>query len=190
MVMKMIIHERKFEIIDEIEWVHRDKNGKIIKQYKSNTRWNRLLKKLHLKPRNCITYDGMRIVAGLMAKDIGDTAFDYIGIGTGTGGAVVGDRVLGTQKSRLGGALCTGTIVKIDAGCTYDTSQWVVIFSQANDAGLTGTQAITEVGVFKDAAGTTDTMLFRQTFAAESMNWDNGDTLTMTCKCQVKQGSA
>lgn len=175
-------------MVDEIEWVHRDKNGKVIKKYKSNTRLNRLLKKLHLKPRNCITYDGMRIVAGLMVVDVGNTAFDYIGIGTGAVGAVVGDRVLGNQQSRLGGALCTGTIVKTDAGAVFDTSQWVVVFSQANDAGLTGVDAITEVGVFKDAAGVIDTMLFRQTFAAETMDWDAGDTLTMTCKCQVKQG--
>jgi hypothetical protein len=178
-----------FGFSDEIEWVHRDKNGKVLKRYKSNTRWNRLLKRLHLKKRNCLTYDGMRIVAGLMVVDVGNTAFDYIGIGTGVGGAVAGDRVLGTQQSRLGGALCTGTIVKTDPASTFDTAQWIVVFSQANDAGLTGTDDITEVGVFKDAAGITDTMLFRQTFAAESMNWDLGDTLTMTCKCQVKQGT-
>ena len=176
-------------LIDEIEWVHRDKNGKVLKRYTSNTRWNRFLKRIHLKPRNCLTYDGMRIVAGLMTLDIGNTSFDYVGIGTGIGGAVVGDRVLGTQISRLGGALCTGTIVKTDAGCTFDTAQWVVVFSKANDAGLTGTAvSVTEVGVFKDAAGVTDTMLFRQTFTAEVMNWDLGDTLTMTCKCQIKQG--
>lgn len=179
----------KFEIVDEIEWVHRNKDGKILKTYKSNTRWSRLLKKLHLKPKNCLTYDGMRIVAGLMVVDVGNTAFDYVGIGTGAVGAAVADRVLGTEQSRLGGALCTGTIVKTDAGCTFDTAQWVVVFSQANDAGLTGTDSITEVGVFKDAAGTTDTMLFRQTFTAESMAWDSGDTLTMTCKMQVKQGA-
>lgn len=175
--------------VDEIEWVHRDKNGKVLKRYTSNTRWNRLLKRLRLKRRNCLTYDGMRIVAGLMTLDIGNTAFDYIGIGTGVAGAVPADRVLGTQKSRLGGALCTGTIVQTDILSTFDTAQWVVVFSKANDAGLTGAvQQITEVGVFKDAAGVTDTMLFRQTFTAEPMDWDSGDTLTMTCKMQVKQG--
>jgi hypothetical protein len=180
----------KFSITDEIEWVHRDKNGKVIKRYKSNTRWNRFLKRVHLKRRNCITYDGMRIVAGLMTTDIGNTAFDYIGIGTGVTGAAVADRALGTQKSRLGAAFCTGTIVKTDAGCTYDTMQLVVVFSKANDAGLTGAvQQITEVGVFNHTSNTTDAMLFRQTFTAEPMNWDSGDTLTMTCKCQVKQGA-
>lgn len=177
-----------FGFADSIEWVHKDKDGNVIKRYKSNTRWNRLLKKLHLKRRNCLVYDGMRIVAGLLTVDIGNTGFDYIGIGTGVGGAVVGDRVLGTQKSRLGGALCTGTIVKTDAGCTFDTMQLVVVFSKANDAGLTGVQDITEVGVFNHTSNVTDTMLFRQTFTAEHMDWDSGDTLTMTCKCQVKQG--
>ena len=182
------MNKENFGLVDEISWVHRDKNGKVLKRYKSNTRLNRLLKRLHLKPRNCLTYDGMRIVAGLLTVDIGNTGFDYIGIGTGAVGAAVADRALGNQQSRLGGALCTGTIVKTDAGCTYDTMNLVVVFSQANDAGLTGTDDITEVGVFKDAAGVIDTMLFRQTFAAESMNWDLLDTLTMTCKCQIKQG--
>lgn len=180
--------KESFGFVDKIEWVHRDKNGKVLKRYTSDTRWNRLLKKLHLKPRNCLTYDGMKIVAGLMVVDIGDTAFDYIGIGTGVGGAVVEDRVLGTQKSRLGGALCTGTIEKTDAECVKDTLQLVVVFSNANDGGLTGIDAITEVGVFNHASNVIDTMLFRQTFAAEPMNWDSGDTLTMTCKAQVKQG--
>jgi hypothetical protein len=47
---------------------------------------------------------------------------------------------------------------------------------------------ITEVGVFYDAEGVTVSMLWRQTFTAESMNWDAGDTLEMTCKTQIKQG--
>jgi hypothetical protein len=183
-----MIRKDSFAITDEIEWVHRDKNGKVIKRYKSNTRLNRFLKRIHLKPRNCLTYDGMRIVAGLMTVDVGNTAFDYIGIGTGVDVAAVSDRALGTQQSRLGGVLCTGTIVKTDVGCTYDTMQLVVVFSKANDAGLTGIDAITEVGVFNHASNVTDTMLFRQTFTAEPMNWDSGDTLTMTCKMQVKQG--
>jgi hypothetical protein len=186
----MMNRNQQFGIIDEIEWVHRDKNGKVLKRYKSNTRWNRFLRRLHLKRHECITYDGMRIVAGLMTVDVGNTAFDYIGIGTGVTGAAVADRALGTQKSRLGGALCTGTIVKTDAGCTFDTSQLVVVFSKANDAGLTGAvQNITEVGVFNHTSNVTDTMLWRQTFTAEPMKWDDGDTLEMTCKTQVKQGA-
>lgn len=184
-----MIRKDSFAITDEIEWVHRDKNGKVIKRYKSNTRLNRFLKRIHLKPRNCLVYDGMRIVAGLLTVDIGNTGFDFIGIGTGATGAAVADRALETQKSRLGGALCTGTIVKTDAGCTFDTMNLVVVFSKANDAGLTGAvQNITEVGVFNHTSNVTDAMLFRQTFTAEPMDWDSGDTLTMTCKMQVKQG--
>jgi len=182
--------KESFGFADSIEWVHKDKDGNVIKRYNSDTRWNRFLKRVHLKRRNCLTYDGMRIVAGLMTVDVGNTAFDYIGIGTGAVAADVSDRALGTQKSRLGGALCTGTIVKTDAGCTFDTMQLVVVFSKANDAGLTGAvQNITEVGVFNHTSNVTDTMLFRQVFAAEAMNWDLLDTLTMTCKMQVKQGT-
>jgi len=179
--------KQKFEIIDEIEWVHRDKNGKVIKRYKSNSWQNRLLRALHLKRHELIVAVGMANVAGLLVSDVGGTAYDYIGIGTGTTAPNVGNTALEIQKSRLGGALCTGT--RVTTTQTNDTAQLVVTFSKANDAGLTGIMAITEVGVFYDAAGVTVSMLWRQTFTAETLNWDLGDTLEMTCKTQIKQGS-
>ena len=175
---------QKFGIIDEISWVHKDKNGKVIKRYKSNTRWNRLLRGLHLKRHECIVADGMANVAGLLLLDIGGTAYDYIAIGTGTTSPTVNDSALVTQKSRLAGV---GT--RVTTTYTNDTAQIVVTFSHANDAGLTGTDAISEVAVFYDAAGVTISMLWRQTFTAELLNWDGGDTLEMTCKTQIKQGS-
>ena len=177
--------KQKFEIIDEIEWVHRDKNGKVIKRYKSDSWQNRLLRALHLKKHELIVAVGMANVAGLLLTDyIGATAYDYIGIGTGTTAPTVDDTALGIQKSRLAGV---GT--RVTTTYTNDTAQIVVMFSQANDAGLTGTDAISEVAVFYDAEGVSISMLWRQTFAAESLNWDSGDTLEMTCKTQIKQGS-
>ena len=41
-----------------------------------------------------------------------------------------------------------------------------------------------------NSSGTTDNaMLWRQTFTAISCNWDQGDTVEMICKTQIKQGS-
>lgn len=175
--------KQKFGIIDEIEWVHRDKNGKVIKRYNSDSWQNRLLRALHLKRHELIVAVGMANVAGLLLTDVGGTAYDYIAIGTGTTAPAVTDTALEAQKSRLA---AVGT--RVTTTYTNDTAKLVVTFSKANDAGLTGTMNITEVGVFYDAEGVTVSMLWRQTFTAESMNWDAGDTLEMTCKTQIKQG--
>jgi len=174
----------RFGFVDEIEWVHRDRNGKVIKRYCSNSRWNRLLRRLRLKGHECIVAVGMANMAGLLLTDIGGTAYDYIAIGIGTGAAVVGDTALGTQK----GVRQAGVGTRITVTQTNDTAKLVATFSKAIDATLTGTDAITEVGVFYDAAGVTVSMLWRQTFTAESMAWDSGDTIEMTCKTQMKQG--
>jgi hypothetical protein len=174
-----------FGFVDEIEFVHRDKNGKVLKHYRSNSRLNSLLRKLHLKRHECIVAVGMANMAGLLLTDVGGTAYDYVAIGTGTTAAAVGDTALGTQK----GVRQPGTGTRVTTTQTNDTAQLVANFSKAIDATLTGTDAITEVGVFYDAAGVTVSMLWRQTFAAESMQWDSGDTLTFTCKTQMKQGA-
>lgn len=185
----MVNKKEPFSFVDEIEWVHRDKNGKVIKRYSSNTRTNRILKMLHLKSKNCMTNDAFAQVAAWMLHDIdaNHSSYancDWLGIGTGTGAADPTDYKLGTSKSRLAGV---GTRVTT-SGITNNTAQIVVTFSQANDAGLTGIMAITEVGMFWASTGD-HTMLMRQTFTAENMNWDQGDTFEMTVKVQNKQGS-
>lgn len=178
--------KEKLEIVDEIEWEHRDKYGKLIKRYKSKRgRLHKLLVKLHLKKPNCLTNDAFANIAGLLLSDVGGTAYDFMQIGTGILAEGAADIALGTPQSvRLA---TTGTRVTT-GGITNNTSQWVCIFSQAIDATLTGTDAITEVGVFHTAIGD-NVMLLRQTFAAESLNWDNGDTFTVTVKMQCKQGT-
>lgn len=175
----------RFGFVDEIEWIHKDKNGKVLKYYRSNSRWNRLLRLLRLKRHECIVAVGMANMAGLLLTDIGGVAYDYIAIGTGVAAAAVTDTALGTQK----GVRQAGVGTRITTTQTNDTAKLVATFSKAIDATLTGTDAITEVGVFYDAAGVTVSMLWRQTFTAESMQWDAGDTLEMTCKTQMKQGT-
>lgn len=176
--------EEKFAIIDEISFVHKDKNGKVIKKYNSNNWKNRLLIKLHLKRHECIVAVGMANVAGLILTDVGGTAYDYMAIGTGTTEATVSDTKLENQKGVR--QLTVGT--RVTTTQTNDTAQWVATFSKAIDSTLTGTDAISEVGIFYDATGETDSMLMRQTFTAENMNWDAGDSIEFTVKVQIKQG--
>lgn len=157
---------------DIVEFVHRDKNGKIINKWTSKG-----------TPHNCLTNLGFADIAALILLDIGDpTEYDYIAIGTGAVAADPTDTTLGTEKSRLA---AVGT--RVLTAVANDTAQLVITFSQAADAGLTGEDDITEVGVFNAAAD--GTMLLRQVFAAESMDWDAADTLEMTVKIQVKQGA-
>lgn len=181
--MKNITNE-KFGFVDEVEWVHRDKNGKVLKRYTSNTRWNRLLKKLHLKPKNCITKYGMALVAGLILTDVGGTAFDYLGIGTGVTAATVNDDNLETQV----GIRQASTGTRVSIAQTNDTAKLTHQFSKAEDATLTGEDDITEVAVF-NASGVADNLLLNHIiFAAETIDWDAADTFEISVKVQIKQG--
>jgi len=161
-----------FGFSDEVEFIHRDKDGKIINQWTSKG-----------KPHNCLQNLFFADIASLILLDVGDpTEYDYIAIGTGAGAATPTQTTLGTEVSRLA---AVGT--RVTTTVANDTAQLVITFSKAADGGLTGTMNITEVGVFNAAAA--GTMAMRQTFTAESMNWDAGDTLEMTVKIQAKQGA-
>jgi hypothetical protein len=182
--------QEKFKLLDEIRIVHKDKNGKVLSDRVVNAGfWNRLLCKLGLK-HNSMTNIGFAQTAAWILHDVdADHSVyancDWIGIGTGTTAADPTDTGLETQKSRLAGV---GT--RVTTTVTNDTAQLVATFSHANDAGLTGTMAITEVGVFWASGTGTGVMLLRQVYSpADNCNWDAGDTLTVTVKIQVKQGS-
>ena len=179
-----------YKISEEIRIVHKDGTGKVISDRIINSGfWQKLLCKLGLK-HNCITNIGMAQAAAWMLKDIDADHVtyancDWLGIGTGTVAADPTDTGLGLQKSRLAGVGTRETTT-----VTNDTAQIVVTFSKANDAGLTGTSAITEVGMFWHASTASGVMLLRQVYSpADNCNWDSGDTLQVTVKVQVKQGA-
>jgi len=177
-------HE-KVGMVDTVEFIHRDKNGKIIKRYRSKRGLlNRILVALHIRPHNSMTNVGFAIVAGLIVADVGETAFDYMQIGTGITGATAGDHQLETPQGVR--QLTTGS--RVTTTQTNDTCQWVAVFSQAIDATLTGIDNITEVGIFNHVSAD-NKMLLRLVFSAETMDWDAGDSLEMTVKCQMKQGA-
>jgi len=123
---------------------------------------------------------GMAQVAGLILVDVGGTAFDYVGIGTSTAAESADHTDLQTPVKRKAG---TGT--RVTTTFTNDTAQLVATFSSADT--LSGSSAIAEAGVFN--AVSAGVMLFRKIFTAKTVNWDDGDTLEVTAKCQMKQGA-
>ena len=162
-------HKETAGFVDRVILEHRDKHGNLIA--KRDSGW---------QEHECLTNTGFASVAGLLLTDVGDTAYDYIGIGTGVVAADPTDTDLGTPVKRKAG---TGT--RVTTTVADDTSQIVVTFV-AGDT-LSGTDAITESGVMNAAAA--GTMICRQTFAALNINWDTGDSLAVTWKIQAKQGA-
>jgi hypothetical protein len=132
------------------------------------------------KKSNSMAKTGMAQVAGLILTDVGGTAFDYVGIGTSTAAESADHTDLQTPLKRKAG---TGT--RVTTTFTNDTAQLVATFSSGDT--LSGSSAVAEAGVF--TAATAGVMLFRKIFTAKTVNWDDGDTLEVTAKCQMKQGA-
>ena len=181
--------KEKFNIVESIEVTHRNAEGKILsKRVINSSFFDRLLTRLGLK-HNSITNIGFAQVAAWILKDIDadHSVFfncDWLGIGTGTTAADPTDTQLEIEQSRL-----TSVGTRVQTTVANDTAQSVVTFSQANDAGLTGTDVITEIGQFWASSGN-NVMLLRQVYSpGDTCNWDAGDTLQVTVKVQVKQGS-
>jgi len=161
--------------VDSFLLICRDKHGKI--KWIIDTRFDPIALKGH-----SITNTGMAQVAGLLLTDVGGTAFDYVGIGDSNTAesAAHTDLQAATNKKRKA---ATGT--QVTTTQTNDTAQLVATFAAADT--LSGTWSVQEAGVFNALTG--GTMLFRKIFTAKSCNWDAGDTLELTAKCQVKQGA-
>ncbi|MCW3994934.1 MAG: hypothetical protein NWE98_02140 [Candidatus Bathyarchaeota archaeon] len=132
--------------------------------------------------KKLITNTGMAEVAGLIGNTGSPTAFTVVGIGdSGTAeSAAHTDLQASTNKKRK-----AGTVSRVTTTQTNDTLQIVATFSSADS--ISGTWSVQEAAVFNNTSG--GVMLFRKIFSAKSCNWDAGDTLEVTAKCQVKQGS-
>lgn len=161
----------KFGMHDRVILVCRRKDGSV--------KWVIDTDKDPLKSSS-ISKFGMAQVAGLILTDVGGDGFDFIGIGTdNTAESKDHSDLVASVKRKAG----TGTRVTVTE--TNDTSQIVTTFAAADT--LSGTDAICEAGVFTLVAA--GVMLFRKIFTAKSVNWDDGDTLEVTAKCQMKQGA-
>ena len=124
-----------------------------------------------------ITNTGMAEVAKLIGTDTtsGAAAFDYLGFGTSSTAFNATQDALVTQLDRVAG---TGTTVQTTVA--GDTFQLVATHTAA------GTETITEAGMF-NGSGTSGHMLSRLVFTGRVL--DLNETLTITYKIQVKQGT-
>lgn len=166
----MQLEKQEVGMVDRVQAICRDKDGKI--KWQLDSKGN--------PDSKSMAETGMALVAALILTDQGGTAFDYVGIGTGTTDPTASDTDLETPVKRKAG---TGTV--ITTTFTNDTSKLVATFSSADS--LSGTDAITEYGMFNAASA--GVMLFRKEETAKSVNWDDGDTLEVTLTVQMKQGA-
>ena len=119
----------------------------------------------------------MGTTAKLMTSDVGETAYDYIGIGTGTTAASASDTWLETEQQVSAATGTTTTTTQTD-----DTMQLVV------DAfTFSGSYAITEAIIANASTDVGGECLARWTFTA--VNVTASDELKVTATVQVKQGS-
>ncbi len=125
------------------------------------------------KGKNVITNVGKAQVAGLI-NGVVTTPFNYIAIGTGTTTPAATDTALATETHRKQ----ADSVSRATTNVTNDTAVLVATFS-----GYTGTEAVTESGVFDASSG--GNMLCRQTFSAINVNWGAGDSLQITWRIVV-----
>lgn len=113
---------------------------------------------------NTIMNAGIAVVTGLMLSDIGEDAFDYLAIGTGTTAPNATQTSLIGEKYREAG---TGS--QETDSVTDDTAQLTTSIA------ITSTISIDEAGIFNSSS--TGDMLARSTFSAVAVN--SGDTVNL-----------
>ena len=139
---------------------------------------NGVLTQIHIG-EDFITSDGMAAVADLILTDTTNVSgYDYIAIGEGDTAASTGDTAIESEVIR---ADATGT--RVTTSAADDTAQLLYVFASGLPAGLNGTSAITESGVINEATG--GELLCRQTFSVLNVDWDGGDSLSITWKIQI-----
>jgi hypothetical protein len=119
---------------------------------------------------NTVVNAGLAELAKLSIDTGTPTAFSYIAVGTDNTAVMATDTSLGAEITDSGLSRAQGTKSTVTKNVTDDTSQLV------NSFNVTGTKAITELGVFN--AASTGTMLSRAVITTK--NVENGDTIQFT----------
>ena len=135
-----------------IELTVRDSNGKI-KDYR--------------KIKNLIVNAGLAGLASRINGSGAESAFTYLGVGTGTTAVNATDTALETEITDSGLARDSATASRTTTNVANDTAKLSKIWS------VTGTKAVTEVAALN--AGASGTLLGHQTFTA--VNVVSGDSL-------------
>ena len=192
------IKKAQYELVDNVEYSVRDKNGKIKRIFQQNSLYTLAMKKGILSPyayqkaggilspflghwskkatiANLVTNAGFALVAGRINGSGTPAAATYIAVGTGATAANVADTTLQTELAASGLSRAAGSVSLVTTTVTNDTAQVVVTFT------VTGTQAVTESGLLN--AASTGTLLCRQVFSA--INVVNGDSLQITWKVKA-----
>jgi hypothetical protein len=180
--------EQKQEMADWFIGIHRNKEGKVLHIFDSRRRsrkqrlaiWFKYIF-LGQKHHNTMTNAGFAITSELI-NGVGGTAFTYTAIGTGTSNSAATDTVMQTEAKRK-----VGTQSQTTTTVTNDTSVWDATFSSSD--GLSGTSAITEVGIFNASSSGTMLVHFASAVVMATCIWANGDTFEAITKIQSKQGS-
>lgn len=189
----------RFKIIENVEYVLRDKNGNIKPLFQENGLARLLVGKLGIlsphwingpfasflspflgtwamsrKVSNLVTTVGKAAIA---ARIIGTSvaAFSHIAVGTGTTGSAVTDTALQAEITDSGLARAAATVSQQTTDHTNDTARLTVTFS------VTGSKAVTESGILNASSG--GTLGTRQVFSA--VNVVNGDALQVTWDLDV-----
>jgi len=126
--------------------------------------------------KNIITDAGLAAIIRLIFSGLTENKFGYLAIGTGTTAEAVTDTALQTEVKRK-----AATITQETTTISGDTAKLEATFSSAD--GLTGTQNISETGIFNAASG--GILLARKVFSAVPLNWDAGDSLTIRYYVQM-----
>lgn len=144
----------------EINMVHRGADGEI--------KETRVIK-------NLVVTVGKAEVAGLI-NEATSGGFKYIGIGTGTTAAVVGNTAIETEITTNGGARALATTLdRVTVTTANDTARAILTYA------FTGSFAVTEAGLLD--AVSSGILLARQVFLA--INVVSADSLQITWKITV-----
>ena len=177
----------KFIIVDSVEVVIRNKDGKVLRRHKLNSGlFHRFMVKLGLQ-HNSIANVGMAAVARRI-NGVTETAFTYLAIGVDTTADNASATGLVNEVKRKA-ATCT----VLQTTVANDTAQWVATFSVADtDPTNNATDVINEIAVLN--AGSVGILLLKiagstNYGAADTVNWSSGDTYQLTVKCKIEQGS-
>lgn len=127
----------------------------------------KLLKRV--KVHNLMTNAGFAGVASRINGAGSEAAFTYIALGTGTTAAAVTDTTLETELAASGLSRVNATASRTTTTVTNDTARLANTFS------VSGTVAVTEIGILNASSG--GTLLCRRVFSA--INVISGDSLTV-----------
>lgn len=127
------------------------------------------------KSPNTIVSAGKAALASRINGSGSEAVFTYIAVGTGAVAVTSGDTALGAETVGSGLSRVNASASRVTTSVTNDTARLSNTFT------VSGTVALTEIGIFNASSG--GTMLCRTVFSA--LNVVNGDSLTINYDIQA-----